>query len=341
MRRLRSLALVPALALSGALLAAVSAAAAPPPTVSRISGSDRYETSAAIAAKRTTPYGSGDGVIYVASGLNFPDALAAAPAAAFQDGQLLLTSPDALPVSVKSQIIRLHPDKIIVVGGAASVSNDVFTELEALAPTIVRLGGADRYATARLVVEDAFGENITSDYAYVATGRNFPDALSAAATAGIYGSPVILVDGMAGAIDGATATLLSDLAITDVVLLGGTGTMSAGIESSTEALPFIDDVTRYGGADRYQTSALLNASWIIAGQDDAFIATGVTFADALSGAAYAGSRSAPLYLSPPGCLTREVYEELLRIDPDEVILLGGPASLGPHVELLNPCDELE
>jgi putative cell wall-binding protein len=339
--RRNSLVLIPALVAVAGLLGTASVAAAPPPTVSRIFGADRFETSAAIAAKRTTAYASGDGVIYVASGLNFPDALAAAPAAAFQDGELLLTAPDALPASVQSQIVRLHPDRIVVVGGPASVSNAVLTQLESLAPNVVRLGGVDRYDTARMVVMDAFGENITSDYAYVATGRNFPDALSAAAVAGVYGSPVLLIDGLAGSLDGATESVLSDLAITDVVLLGGTGTVSSGIQASIDALPFIDGVTRYGGADRYETSALLNASWILAGQDDAFIATGENFADALSGAAYAARLNAPLYLSPKNCLTRPVFEDLLRVGPDHVTLFGSTASLGTHVELLNPCDELE
>lgn len=340
MRTLRPLAIASAIVLAGALLGAAPVSAAPPPTVERIAGSDRFETSAAIAAKRTLPYLIGDGVIYVANGLNFPDALAAAPAAAFQDGQLLLTAPTVLPASVQNQIIRLRPDQIIVVGGETNVSASVYAQLASLAPNIKRIAGADRYETSRLIVADAFGGSITSHYAYVATGRNFPDALSAAATAGMYGSPVILVDGLSGAVDSTTISLLDSLGITDIALLGSSASMSFGIENSLDAQLFIDDVVRFAGADRYETSAMLNARWVVAAPT-VFIATGENFADALSGAAYAGALGAPLYISPSRCLTRGVFEELLRLVPQDVVLLGSEASLGQHVAYLNPCDELE
>lgn len=142
----------------------------------------------------------------MATGANYPDALAATPAAAAHGGPLLLTPPTSLPTNVKSEIVRLKPAAIVVVGGSSVVSNAVYSKLAVLALHIRRDGGADRYATSRIVIQRAFPTG--SKIAYFATGENFPDALSASAAAGKTASPVMLVNGAARAIDTATAALI-------------------------------------------------------------------------------------------------------------------------------------
>ena len=95
-------------------------------------------------------------VVYVATGENFPDALGAASAAAVQAGPVLLVQKNAIPAVTAAELQRLSPDVIYVAGGTAVVSNTVFNQLKAYAPTVIRVAGANRYATAVEVSKSAF-----------------------------------------------------------------------------------------------------------------------------------------------------------------------------------------
>ena len=94
--------------------------------LSRWAGLDRYGTAAAVAAT----YPAGVPVAYVASGLGFADALAGAPAAARDGGPLLLVRPDAIPAATATELARLRPGRIVVLGGPASVSEAVARALQ-------------------------------------------------------------------------------------------------------------------------------------------------------------------------------------------------------------------
>ncbi|WP_208109588.1 cell wall-binding repeat-containing protein, partial [Microbacterium sp. BK668] len=96
--------------------------------VSRLSGPDRFATSAAISKASFDP---GVPVTYVTFGRNFPDALSVAPVAGIQGGPILLTETDTIPDVIKAELTRLKPAKIIVLGSAASVSPAVQTALDA------------------------------------------------------------------------------------------------------------------------------------------------------------------------------------------------------------------
>ncbi|MEO8470306.1 MAG: cell wall-binding repeat-containing protein, partial [Chloroflexota bacterium] len=158
-------------------------------TVVRQSGSDRYSTAAAIS-RGSLP--ANPAVVYVATGLNYPDALAAAAAAAHLGGSVLLVTATGIPSSTASELTRLHPGRIVVAGGSGVVSNAVVTALGAYTTgSVTRQSGADRYATAADISANSFSAGV--DVAYVATGENFPDALAAAGAARRLGGPVLLV----------------------------------------------------------------------------------------------------------------------------------------------------
>jgi hypothetical protein len=95
-------------------------------------------------------------VVYVATGENFPDALGAAAAAAVQGGPVLLVQKDSIPAVTAAELSRLAPDVIYVSGGTAVVSDTVFNALKGYAPTVTRVAGANRYATAVEVSKSAF-----------------------------------------------------------------------------------------------------------------------------------------------------------------------------------------
>src|SRR5690606_30986083 len=149
-----------------------------------------------------------------------------------------------------------------------AVSARAFDQLAAYAPT-ERLGGSNRYDTGLAIVGSAFDSAGT---AFIATGRTFPDALAATGAAGSQGSPVILVDGVASRVSGDVLAALDRLGVSKIVIAGGPGAVSAGIE---QQLGSRYSVERYGGADRYATAALINdAHFGSAPPDTMFLATG-------------------------------------------------------------------
>jgi putative cell wall-binding protein len=300
-----------------------------PSTVTRIAGSNRFETSAKIAET----YPSAD-VVFVANGLGYPDALSAAPAAAMLGAPLLLTQQNSLPAVVKAQIERLNPITIYVVGGTGVVSDAVYNELAPLASQIFRLSGANRYATSAEVFEKVW-DGADAITAFLADGRNYPDALASASAAGKSGGPVILVNGGSSTIPAGLDGLLQQFNTEHVALAGGTGVLSAGIASSADALPGID-AARYFGANRYGTSWAINDHFFHSAVN-VYLAVGTGYADALAGAALAGSKSSPLYLIPGNCVPQNVLDAISTLGPTHIVLLGGTGVLSPAVEALTPC----
>ncbi len=129
--------------------------------------------------------------MFIADGLGFADALSAGAAAGEMGGPVLLTLPDALPGVTRSELERLDPNEVVIVGGPAAISSGVEAEVEALGLwSVQRVSGPDRFATSAAVSAYAFDH---AAHVYLATGLAFPDALAAAAAAGSAGSPVLLV----------------------------------------------------------------------------------------------------------------------------------------------------
>jgi hypothetical protein len=91
---------------------------------------------------------------------------------------------------------------------------------------------------------------------YIATGENFPDALGAAATAALGLGPVLLVQ--QNSVPGPTLAELNRLQPPEIVIVGGTAVISAGVEAQLQALAWGPTVTRIAGANRYDTAAQLS-----------------------------------------------------------------------------------
>jgi putative cell wall-binding protein len=299
---------------------------------SRIAGPDRFSTAAAVAREFDAA-----STVYVANGHNYPDALSAAPAAGFHQAPLLLTEQDSLPAVVAAEIQRLQPGRIVVVGGTGVVSSGVEAALEALYPgtQVQRLAGADRYETSRVVSNDAFGD-AGAQVAVIATGTNFPDALSASAAAAKVGGPVILVPGSDPDVDSATYDLLDGLGTTKVFIAGGLGVVSAAIEASLVRHFGGSQVTRLAGTNRYDTAVAINNEFFVS-SSAVYLAVGTGYADALAGAALAGTDASPLYVVPGECVPAAVIMAIRDLGATRVVLFGGTGVLSAGVASLTPC----
>jgi putative cell wall-binding protein len=302
-----------------------------PSNVVRLAGQDRFKTSARIAQE----YSSAD-VVFVANGLGYPDALSAGPAAALLGGPLLLVQQNSIPAEIREQIVRLQPTTIYVVGGTGVVSTAVVNALLPLATSVVRISGANRYETSQNVVETIW---TTSAQLFLADGRNFPDALSAAAASQSVATghtPVMLVNGGLSAAPANFTDTFTALGTERVNLVGGTGVLTEGIATSIQAMPGVGPTPRYFGANRYLTSVSVNQGFF-SSANSVYLAVGTGYADALAGAALAGLEQVPLYLVPGNCIPQDVLDAIDTLGATRIVLLGGTGVLSPAVEALTSC----
>jgi putative cell wall-binding protein len=197
--------------------------------VTRISGADRYATAAAVSAATFAP---GVPVVYIATGQNYPDALAGGPAAAAGRGPVLLVPGSFVPPSVAAELDRLNPTRIVVLGGPAVVSDGVLAALGAYASAgVARIAGADRYATAAAISASVFAPGVR--VAYIGTGLNYPDALAGGPAAAKEGGPVLLV--RHEAIPPAVDAELQRLDPARIVVLGGSAVVSDAVAAALGA----------------------------------------------------------------------------------------------------------
>jgi putative cell wall-binding protein len=202
-------------------------------SVARIGGADRYETSRNLV---DFAFGStGASRVYLATGTNFPDALAAGAVSGGMNAAVILIDGKAASIDAATSALikKLHPTDGAIAGGPVSVSTGIEASLStvALPGGWQRFTGADRYATATSINQEAFDH---SDTVYLATGANFPDALTGAVLAGSRQAPLFLVPGQC-ATPGVVAAIRS-LSPTRIVAFGGPNAVSDAAQNLVECV---------------------------------------------------------------------------------------------------------
>ncbi len=155
--------------------------------VTRIAGSDRYATAAAVSRSVFSP---GVDHAFVVTGETYPDGMSASPVASDLGAPVLLTEARELTATTHAELIRLSPGIVVIAGGTNAVSNSVETSIRDLGFDVTRIAGPDRYGTAAALSSTFFDH--TTRPVFLATGEAFPDALSGAAAAGTLGGPLLL-----------------------------------------------------------------------------------------------------------------------------------------------------
>lgn len=241
-------------------------AGAADPEVVRRFGSDRFATAAAISAANFEP---GPEVVYVATGEQFPDALAAGPVAAARRAPLLLVASASLPGATSAELRRLKPESVVVLGGAGAVSQEVADRIATeTGADVSRVAGRDSYETAAALAE---GFEPGVEAVLLARGDAFPDALAGVAAAPALGGPVLLV--APDRIPASTGEQLQRLRPRRVLVLGGTGAISHEIAEDAARMAGAP-VQRLAGRERFATSAEISRAAFPDGADTVYIATG-------------------------------------------------------------------
>lgn len=294
------------------------------PPAHRLWGADRYSTATALSASfQSAP------VVFLATGENFPDSLAAGPVATRLGGPLLLVAKDSVPASTLAELARLRPPRVVLAGGEAAISAAVQNQLTSLGYAVERIAGTDRYDTAMRL--NALASGLNGRNLWVASGRAFADPLVAAAAAAVYAEPFVLIEGV-GALRADVKAHLQAYAPTSITVVGDATMVDA---AALADLGTVAPVTIVPGADIHARSV---AVWSrINSPTGVAMATSEKFPDALAGVAFAGAAPPyPLVLTPSNCVPTATRDRL-RSWNVPVYLLGGPAALGSGVELRTPC----
>lgn len=309
--------------------------------VTRYGGSDRYGTNLALNQAHMKPARP----LFVATGAAYPDALSIGPVVSLTEGSLVLTPRNGLTADSLNLIKSRKPSQVFVIGGTGAVPDRVVDQLRsATSLNPIRVGGSDRYATSAMIL-DQFFQNRSFSTALVATGRDFPDALSAAAAGGSLGVPVVLVDGKnpRSQIPASAAMLLKQKKITSLQLVGGTGAITPAVTQNISGQGF--RTARLQGPTRYETNLAVNnyvnnAGEGIGSMTALWVATGRDFPDALSAAGPAGQVGQRLVLSPGSCLPKQVVDTWVNGPTSKIgriTLVGGSGVLSQSVASLKTC----
>lgn len=206
--------------------------------VERVAGANRYATANEVAERVISLQGGGfEGTAFVATGENFPDALAAAPLAAAKGWPLFLVNPNT-GLSAETTKAMAGVKEVVMLGGANVVPTSVQRSIEASSVKVTRLAGFDRYHTAVMVA----GYGVTHagmqwNMVGIATGTNFPDALAGGIVQGRANSVMLLTPSTK--LDSYVEAALSanKASIRTVTYFGGLNAVNASVRSAvTNAL---------------------------------------------------------------------------------------------------------
>jgi putative cell wall-binding protein/LmbE family N-acetylglucosaminyl deacetylase len=283
------------------------------PSYERLSGKDRFEVAVNVAEKGWGTTGAG--TVLVANYNAYADALAAGPLAYHKNAPILLTHTSQLTPASKNEIAKLQSNEVIVVGGPGSVSEDVLNELKEMGiENVQRIGGKDRFEVALNIAK----ELPPSNTAIVAFGLNFPDALAISPYASVKGYPILLTNTYV--LPATTIEALSLRNVKQTIVVGGEGSVSPAVFSS------LPQPYRIGGNDRYAVAANIVREFNV-DTNRTYLATGLTFADALTGSVLAAREKAPILLTNGN----KVPEDSLKIVREKKInsftILGGESSV--------------
>lgn len=281
----------------------------------RLAGSNRFETAVEISK---SGWKTADTVI-LSTAYNFPDALAGGPLAKEIDAPILLVQKDRLTDTSRAEMERLKASEVIILGGSGVVSEKVAAEVKELGMSVERIGGKDRYETAAQIAK-RMGQ---SDTAFVVYGDNFPDALSIAPFAAQEGHPILLT--RTNALPKATREVLRSVDRSFVI--GGSSVVS---EEVMDELP---DSTRVSGNNRFRTSAEIIRRFQM-DADNAYIATGYSFPDALTGSVLAAKNNGAVILTKADSLPLEISYLLNQKVFERGIALGGTKAVSEDVASL-------
>lgn len=277
----------------------------------RVAGANRYFTMAELVQSGKWSEG---GTVIIASGTNYPDALAAAGLAGVKNAPIVLTDPNELSPQAEQTLQRLKPQRVIIAGGTAAVSGSIKNHIwRGYTHNVIRASGSTRIGTSMQLYAEGIGS--WGDTAIIATSANYADALSISSYAYAKKAPVFLCDPDTGLTTQQRAALGK---FKHIVVAGGTSAVP-----SRHLNGF--NVKRLSGATRYDTSLAIARYALGNGMksDNLVFATGANFADALAAGPLAGKTNSIMLLAENASSPTVDYASQLRNETSNAVIAGG------------------
>ncbi|WP_346917599.1 cell wall-binding repeat-containing protein, partial [Clostridium sp.] len=260
-------------------------------STARLYGNDRYETAVEVSK---AGWDNSDMAV-IANGLAYADALVAAPLASNYDAPILLTEAGQLTDATCVELMRLGVKTIYVVGGTSAVSEAAVKEMTEMGIDVVRLGGENRYETS-LEVAKHLDRQKNIENIYVAGGYAPADALTIASKAATDRTPIILVEN-----NEAPKKILGWLKnqeLKSACVIGGESAVKKSvIKDLARALPQGIIINRIGGADRYETNALVIENLFAKEQNSIYVTESMKLVDALVVSPLAAKTGSPMIIT--------------------------------------------
>lgn len=200
--------------------------------ITRLGGSDRYETSLLVAQYIDSNLYNIENVV-VTNGLGEADALSIAPVAGRDRMPIILVRNNTITASVYNWLRGESINNAYIIGGTTAVNDSVLNQINGITASDIsgnRLGGSTRYETNAFIIDKFYGAS--TNKVYVSKGLQLIDALSSGPIAALENSPVILAN------NELTATQRNILSkkSTNVVVQAGYGVSQNAVESIRDLL---------------------------------------------------------------------------------------------------------
>lgn len=193
-----------------------------------------------------------------------------------------------------------------------------------------RIAGHDRFETAKSIAMKS--NTIGLNDVIIASGNNFPDALSVSVLAKKLKAPVLLVDSTVANSSAALSFISDKLSKTGTIhIIGGIGIISDAFKTEFNRLGF-NNIDRIGGYDRYDTNTLIAKKLVTAMNTPVVIASGESFPDALSISSIASSYGYPILITAKGSLSQEIKNYISSLQPSKVYIVGGTGVVSDAVQ---------
>ena len=286
--------------------------------IKRLSGDNRFATAASIASKFEISSSA-----ILASSSNFPDALVASVLAKQIQAPILLTDGTSIGQETLASLERLGVENIYILGGTNSISGPVGDSLRDMGYKVERIHGSSRYQTAVKIAEKI----PSNGQAYLASGENYPDALSLTSLAARENSPILLVG--KNILANETLAYLRANNISKIIIAGGPGAISQELEDTLASKGI--NVERIWGENRYETSAKI-AKLAYPPENGFIIANGNHYVDALTAGPLTSYWSRSIVLVQPDQLPDQIEGLLKNAKAENVTIIGGKNSVSDLVK---------
>ena len=288
------------------------------------------------AAAQATAGTSTQSTLVVANGTSLSDVGTAASLVAAGGGEavVLAASPHALGERTAAAVARYIPERVVMVGGTAALTETVISELSRLAPGVMisRHGGADRIDTAARAAASAVSDAGAATLV-IANGWSLSD-VGTAASAVATGRGDAVLYATTGGLGTPTLEFLKRVQPARVLLVGGQAALSQSVADEIRDVVPAAMLERFEGASRVETAALSAQRALESGSTHVIVAYGWSDVDVGIAAALAAADgdSAVLYAASPSALGTAAADLLRTHQPHTVTLVGAMAQLGADID---------